>query len=238
METNVRTPLEIFTLPQHLVVPLFQRPYVWDEDEQWAPLWHDVRRMAELRLQDPYTTAAHFLGAVVVQAQESVLGNVQGRNVIDGQQRLTTLQLLMDAAGTVFEELGKDSLAAQLEGLTHNAEMYVRDLDERLKLRHTNKDRDAFLEVMNAEPPVNHGELRHASTRVVRAHQFFVAVVANWLREGGDAELARRAGALADVLNRGLQLVIIDLRANEDSQEIFETLNARGTPLTAADLIK
>jgi hypothetical protein len=238
LETNVRTPLEIFTLPQHLVVPLFQRPYVWDEDDQWAPLWHDVRRMAELRLQDPYTSAAHFLGALVVQAQESVLGNVQARNVIDGQQRLTTLQLLMDAAGSVFEELGIDSLAAQLQGLTHNTEMYVRDLDERLKLRHTNKDRDAFLEVMNAEPPVNHRELKHTSTRVVRAHQFFVAVVANWLREEGDAELTRRAGALADVLNRGLQLVIIDLRTNEDSQEIFETLNARGTPLTAADLIK
>jgi uncharacterized protein with ParB-like and HNH nuclease domain len=238
LETNVRTPLEIFALPQHLIVPLFQRPYVWDEDEQWAPLWHDVRRMAELRLRDPYTSAAHFLGAVVVQAQDNVLGNVQARNVIDGQQRLTTLQLLMDAAGTVFEELGQDSLVAQLDGLTHNAEIYVRELDERLKLRHTNKDRDAFHEVMNAEPPVDHEALNYASTRVVRAHRFFVTEVANWLREEGDAALANRAGALADVLNRGLQLVVIDLRANEDSQEIFETLNARGTPLTAADLIK
>lgn len=238
METNVRTPLEIFALPQHLVVPLFQRAYVWDEEDQWAPLWQDVRRMAELRLRDPYTSAAHFLGAIVVQAQDSVLGNVQARNVIDGQQRLTTLQLLMDAAATVFEEAGQDSLVAQLGSLTHNSEMYVREVDERLKLRHTNKDRDAFLEVMNAELPVNHSELKYASTRVVRAHGFFVAAVANWLRDEGDEELAKRAGALADVLNRGLQLVIIDLRGNEDSQEIFETLNARGTPLTAADLVK
>jgi len=83
-------PARDLALPQHLVVPLFQRPYVWDEDEQWAPLWHDVRRMAELRLQDPYTSAAHFLGAIIVQAQESVLGNVQANIVIDGQQRLTT----------------------------------------------------------------------------------------------------------------------------------------------------
>lgn len=37
METNVRTPLDVFNLPQHLVVPLFQRPYVWDETEQWLP---------------------------------------------------------------------------------------------------------------------------------------------------------------------------------------------------------
>lgn len=238
LETNVRTPLEIFSLPQHLVIPLFQRPYVWDEDEQWAPLWRDVRHMAELRLRDPYMTAAHFLGAVVVQAQDNVLGNVQARNVIDGQQRLTTLQLLMDAAGAVFEELDQDSFAAQLESLTHNAEMFVTGAAERLKVRHTNKDRDAFLEVMSAEPPVDHGRLRHASTRVVRAHEFFATEVAQWLRERDDAEVTSRAGALADVLNRGLQLVVIDLRATEDSQEIFETLNARGTPLTAADLIK
>jgi len=238
LETNVRTPLEIFSLPQHLVIPLFQRPYVWEADEQWAPLWQDVRRMAELRLRDPFTSAAHFLGAVVVQAQDNVLGNVQERNVIDGQQRLTTLQLLMDAAGAAFEDLGQDSLAAQLESLTHNAEMYVRDPDERVKVRHTNKDRDAFLEVMNVEPPIDHQALKHSSSRLVRAHQFFATEVAGWLREGDGAQVAERARALADVMNRGLQLVVIDLRANEDSQEIFETLNARGTPLTAADLIK
>ena len=70
VETNVRTPLDIFHLPQHLVVPIFQRPYVWDEADQWAPLWQDIRRVGELRLADPYSQATHFLGAVVVQAQE------------------------------------------------------------------------------------------------------------------------------------------------------------------------
>lgn len=98
MDTNVRTPLDIFNLPQHLVIPLFQRAYVWDETDQWMPLWQDVRRLAELQLRDPYSTATHFLGgAVVVQAQDIQTGNMPTRNVIDGQQRLTTLQLLMDA---------------------------------------------------------------------------------------------------------------------------------------------
>ena len=59
METAVRTPMDIFHLPQRLVVPLFQRQYVWDETEQWLPLWQDVRRVAELRLKDPASTAAH-----------------------------------------------------------------------------------------------------------------------------------------------------------------------------------
>ncbi len=97
MHTDVLTPMRVFALPQHLVVPLFQRPYVWDEREQWQPLWQDVRRMAELRLAMPGSQGTHFLGAVVLQAQDAPHGAVAVKNVIDGQQRLTTVQLLMDS---------------------------------------------------------------------------------------------------------------------------------------------
>ncbi|MGI5191103.1 hypothetical protein ACQEVI_23385 [Promicromonospora sp. CA-289599] len=48
MDTNIRTPMEIFNLLHHLVMPLFRRPDVGDETKQRAPLWADVRRMAEL----------------------------------------------------------------------------------------------------------------------------------------------------------------------------------------------
>ncbi|WP_220508432.1 DUF262 domain-containing protein [Amycolatopsis dendrobii] len=121
METVVRTPLDIFNLPQHLVIPLFQRPYVWNEENQWASLWQDVRRMAELRLADPSSTATHFLGAIVLQAQDNPTGTLQLRQVIDGQQRLTTLQLLMDATASVLESRAEDNLALRLEELTHNS---------------------------------------------------------------------------------------------------------------------
>jgi len=237
LETNVRTPLDIFALPQHLVIPLFQRPYVWDEVEQWLPLWQDVRRIAELRIASPHLTGTHFLGAVVVQAHDNQLGTLPARNVIDGQQRLTTLQLLMDAAGAVLDEAGQDALAGQLEMMTHNLELYVRGGGTRLKLRHTNKDQAAFDEVMNAEAPVNHDDLKHSGSLLTRAHRFFVGAVREWLAEGSET-LPERAAALVQVLTRGLQLVVIDLQAQENSQEIFETPNARGTPLTAADLVK
>lgn len=243
METNVRTPMDVFNLPQHLVVPLSQRPYVWDESEQWLPLWEDVRRMAQLRLADPYSNATHFLGAVVLQAQDNPTGNLPARNVIDGQQRLTTLQLLMDATGAVLDEHGLDNLSGQLEILTHNLELYVTGAGTRLKLRHTNKDQAAFDEVMNADPPIDHQALKHAGSLLARAHGFFGTAVAAWVGAAGDeartaATPAERASALVQILTRGLQLVVIDLQAQENSQEIFETLNARGTPLTAADLVK
>jgi hypothetical protein len=238
VDTNIRTPMEIFNLPHHLVVPLFQRPYVWDEAEQWAPLWADVRRMAEMRMSDPFRTATHFLGAVVLQVQDRSVGSVPARNVIDGQQRLTTLQLLMDAAAAVFEEAGQDNLASQMETLTHNSASFVQDEADRLKIRHTNRDRDAFEEVMRSDPPIDHERLSHQASRLVGAHRYFTGEVQVWLGPGNVPEFALRAQALAHVLQQGLQIVVIDLQVNENSQEIFETLNARGTPLTAADLIK
>lgn len=238
METNVRTPLQIFSLPQRLVVPLFQRPYVWDEDEQWGPLWDDIRRLAELRLSDPNSTATHFLGAVVVQADGAQLGNMQVSNIIDGQQRLTTLQLLVDAAGSVLESAGLDLFAGQLESLTHNQATFVPEGESRLKVRHTNRDHAAFDEVMNAEPPIGHADLKHSTSKIARAHSFFTDALASWLGEVDTVDYQARANALVGALTRGLQLVAINLTATENSQEIFETLNARGTPLTAADLIK
>ena len=125
METHVRTPQDVFMQPQHLVVPPFQRPYVWEKEEQWAPLWQDVRRLADLRLEHSSADARHFLGAIVVQAQEPILGDLQASSIIDGQQRLTTLQVLMDATAAALEAVGQDALAGQLDRLTHNEDIYV-----------------------------------------------------------------------------------------------------------------
>lgn len=237
METHVRTPQDVFMQPQHLVVPPFQRPYVWEEEEQWSPLWQDVRRVADLRPAQPAADIKHFLGAIVVQAQEPILGGLPASSIIDGQQRLTTLQLLMDATAAALEAAGHDHLAAQLDQLTHNQEIYARGLPTRLKLRHSNKDRGAFDEVMDADVPVDHESLLHAAARVTRAHSFFAEAVEDWLRPT-DEGASVRAQALTDALTRGLQIVAINLSAEENPQEIFETLNARGTPLTAADLIR
>lgn len=238
METFKRTPLQLFNLPQHFVIPLFQRPYVWKEEEQWEPLWKDLRRITELRIANPHINPMHFLGAVVIQSHEAQSKRLMTWNVIDGQQRLTTLQVLADATRALLSQAGLVRLAGQLEDLTHNADKYVEEGDSRLKVRHLNKDKAAFDEVMESEPPVDHADLRHSDSQIVAAHAYFTTVVGQWLEttEAGDYE--RKAKELTDVLLDGLQLVSIELDASENSQEIFETLNARGTPLTAADLVR
>lgn len=238
VETFKRTPLELFHLPQHFVIPLFQRPYVWKEDEQWEPLWRDIRRIAELRIDEPHLNATHFLGAVVIQSHEAQSKRLTTWNVIDGQQRLTTLQVFADATCALLAESGNERLAGQLERLTHNDDVYVDDGDIRLKVRHLNKDQAAFDEVMSAEPPVDHTDLAHSDSQIVAAHAYFSTVIERWLGPSESDEYAVKAKNLTDVLLDGLQLVSIELDASENSQEIFETLNARGTPLTAADLVR
>lgn len=237
VKTDLATPQLIFNMPQHLTVPIYQRPYVWTEDEQWAPLWADIRRITEHRLDSPTSNVSHFLGAVVTQDAEAGPVGVQEYEIVDGQQRLTTLQLILDAASAAFEEREFTALAGQLAFLTHNSTMFMGGSTPGLKLRHTNRDRAAFDEVMLADPPINYRELNHGDSLLARAHEYFASQIGAWLDNDPDMSTAR-ADALAMSLQASLQLVIIRLTAEEDSQEIFETLNARGTPLTAADLIK
>lgn len=237
MKTDLTTPQGIFGMPQHLTVPIYQRPYVWTQEEQWAPLWGDIRRLTEHRLENPGSAATHFLGAVVTQDAASGPVGMQEFQIVDGQQRLTTLQLALDATAAAFESRDLHALAARLNFLTHNDSMFIGDDDTALKLRHTNRDRAAFDEVMLAASPVAHDSLTHRDSLLAQAHEYFASHVGAWLDSEPDA-LALRADALAIALQNALQLVVIRLTAEEDSQEIFETLNARGTPLTAADLIK
>ncbi len=201
-------------------------------------LWDDVRRLAELRLQSSSGAPQHFLGAIVLQQQLSQAGELSERTVIDGQQRLTTLQIVLDATGAVIAALGHDRLARQLDALTTNPEDYCTHAEDRFKVWPTNRDRAAYNEVMAAKPPVEYASLTNKGSVVVRAHEYFATEVEAWLLAEGDERCADRAEQLVLSLRSGLQIVVIDLRPDENSQEIFETLNARGTPLTAADLIK
>lgn len=237
MKTDLTTPQGIFGMPQHLTVPIYQRPYVWTQEEQWAPLWGDIRRLTEHRLDYPASNATHFLGAVVTQDAPTGPVGMQEFQIVDGQQRLTTLQLALDAAAAAFAARDLHALAARLNFLTHNDSNFVGEGETALKLRHTNRDRAAFDEVMIAEPPVDHAGLVNRSSLLTQAHEYFASHIGAWLDSDPDT-LAARADALAIALQTALQLVVIRLTIDEDSQEIFETLNARGTPLTAADLIK
>jgi hypothetical protein len=239
METQVRTPQMVFMQPQRLIVPLFQRPYVWNQETQWEPLWDDVTRVAERVLANPNEKhQPHFLGAVVLQQMPNQAGLMQQRTIIDGQQRLTTLQLLLDALAAELSAVQALPSAARIEPLVSNAEPFCSQPEDRFKVWPTNRDRPAFNEVMGAKPPVDHDKLKFRNERMAQAHRFFSGQSREWLNEKGAEFVQTRAIVIERVARELLQLVVIDLSADENAQEIFETLNARGAQLTAADLIK
>lgn len=234
MKTEVVKPQEIFYAPTRLLVPLFQRPYVWKRERQWEPLWQDIVRLIEvLSKHDP--TATHFLGAIVIQQVQTGLGSLTAWNVIDGQQRLTTLQILLDAVHAELERRGLRDEAARIVPLIENPENMVRNDEDRFKLWPTNRDRAAFSDVMTASAPVDYAAIEQSQLR--DAHRFFAEAAREWL-DADDAEVNRRAYVLVATITERLEIASIRLDPHEDAQAIFETLNGRNTPLSAADLIK
>lgn len=233
METQVRTPQMVFMQPQRLVVPLFQRPYVWNEENQWEPLWNDLVRVADRLIAEPHARHfPHFLGAVVLQQIQSPTGLMQERTIIDGQQRLTTLQLLLDALHAELLAVDATAPAMRIEPLVTNAEPFRARTEDPFKVWPTNRDRPAFNAVMGAASPLDYDALGHHGERMVDAHRYFSRQAKEWLVLNGEEDIQGRAAAIETVARDLLQMVVIDLSADENAQEIFEMLNARGAPLT------
>ena len=239
MNTQVKTPHDVFMMPQRLLVPLFQRPYVWNEELQWDPLWKDIQRVANRLISRPGDQhQPHFLGAVVLQQIQNPIGDLQQRTIIDGQQRLTTIQILLDAIHSELEAFGVKAPSARIESLIENGTAFRQSPEDRFKVWPTNKDREPFNEVMGKEPESEYASLENHSHKLVLAHKFFSEQSHAWLLEDGEEVLPKRAEALEKSVRELLQMVVIELAPQENAQEIFETLNARGAVLTAADLIK
>ena len=102
---------------------MFQRLYVWQRDPQWTTLWEDLIEKAELRLANKKTNP-HYLGALIIEGVKPKSANEVTRMlVIDGQQRLTTLQLLLAA----FRDYAKTQGWA---GLEKKANRYIENPDQ------------------------------------------------------------------------------------------------------------
>jgi hypothetical protein len=224
----------IFGQPVRYMVPMFQRPYVWKMETEWVPLWEDIRAVLERQLdENPNNNAIpHFLGAVVLDQVLMPIGMVQARYVIDGQQRLTTLQLFISAVRSLAVERGLDGPSQMLGKLLFNDEFLLKHPEDRFKVVPTIFDRPGFQAAIDSDGMVPQG-------RMLEAFEFFREAVGEWaLVDRAHEETEKRFQVLSTVLWKLLVVVAIDLEERDNAQVIFETLNARGTPLLAADLIK
>ena len=236
METNLQRPQRLFAQPVRYEIPEFQRRYVWKQEEQWEPLWADVEELARL-IMDKLHVEAHFMGAVVLQQMQSPTATIERRIVVDGQQRLTTLQLLIDAIKAELEVQGHTSPAERLSALVANGDAF-RDgeSDHAFKVWPTLVDRAAFRQAMGNDQSAK----ADAESLIAEAHSYFRSQTAQWIARfnGESGNSASAADALEAAVSRHLQLVVIDLGEADDPHIIFETLNARGTALLQSDMVK
>lgn len=250
MQTTTAKVQEIFTMERRHVIPLFQRPYVWGEP-QWEALWEDIREMAELLSEPGAARPPHFLGAIVLHGVPPTGKHISAFHVIDGQQRLTTLQLFLGALGAVAAHLDVRQAVDIAESWTCNRYPLVDKDVERWKVWPTRKDQEQYLKAMSAKsrevlakefPDRDPKDRRRKLKRplMVAAWIYFYDAISSWVGKGdaGDEAVGERVLGLITALKNGLELVRIDLTEQENPQTIFETLNARGVPLLAADLLR
>lgn len=251
MKPDKLTIAELFQRERSYVLPLYQRPYVWSQIDQWQPLVEDIERLAEECLQSDERTAAnsHFMGAIVLNVQSIIGRDIAKSDVIDGQQRLTTLQLYLAALrdyATSIDADGHDLVSKRLSRLTNNEDV-PENSESAFKVWPTNADREIFRAVMQAG---NLDELlkrldAKSSTdlpRMAAAYRFFLESIDAFATRDGklsDPSLVLdRVDGILQAFRTGLQLVVIELEAQDDPQVIFETLNARGQPLLPSDLVR
>jgi uncharacterized protein with ParB-like and HNH nuclease domain len=241
MNVDKLTLRKIFDTTERLEAPLFQRPYVWSKINNWVPLWESIQSVTEKRIAK-LPLRPHFLGTIVLDQLRTLTGRIPARQIIDGQQRLTTLQLALAAARDLCRAYGQEQYARAFAKLTDNDVPLSDSFDDTFKVWPTNADRTDFRDVMSAGSPDKVRKLPHSDPYdawlIPDAYLFFSDTFREWLGGADQDGFAARLDALHTTLRDDLHVVVIDLEEKDDAQEIFETLNALGTPLLPADLVK
>lgn len=156
---------EILKPERRYVIPTFQRDYEWTRKGQWELLFDDLATTAD-RLIDVRTSgeegsklktreqsiSPHFLGAIVCASLPFATGGVALRSVIDGQQRLTTIQLLVRGLLDVLNETGSER-AKSVRRMLFNPDDVVESPDEIYKLWPRRKDREVWPSAMGDPEP-------------------------------------------------------------------------------------
>ena len=106
MKPYTRSIIELFDGKKRYLIPLYQRQYAWNVEPQLILLWEDICRAYERLIEDRASMTPHFMGAMVIAQIKTFGKEVQAFEVIDGQQRLTTFQLLLAALRDVAKANG------------------------------------------------------------------------------------------------------------------------------------
>lgn len=203
MEAGKRTINDIFNGNKILEIPFFQRAYVWDTP-QWERFLTDMEHVS-------HTNKPYFLGSVILKQQLTNSQQSVGdkRTVIDGQQRLTTLNIF-------FKVLSMKTSNAYLTTLFR-----LPMKNNEIALLHNHNDVAAFNKILDLKKE----DKLSSEDSITRAYTYF--------SENMDETKLNFQNILTNIMFVG-----IDLGTDEDEQQIFDTINSLGVKLTTAELLK
>ena len=202
MDAGKRTINDIFNGSRVLEIPFFQRAYVWGE-EQWERLLEDIDSVC--RSNEPY-----FMGSVILKQQPTNTMSAYGdiRTIIDGQQRLTTLSILL-------------KVLCLKTGKANQFDKRFRLDDDTTVLKHNHNDITAYNAIMN----LTSEQSLDKKDNISEAYTYFCG------------KLNPETVSFDAIANKML-FVVIDLSPDEDEQQIFDAINSLGVKLTTAELLK
>ena len=220
MDARAKRVAEILNTGDQYRVPFFQRAYSWQRKD-WVRLWDDLTDLLESDVR-----SEHFLGSLVCTPLPHVPGEVNGYQLIDGQQRLTTLSVMLCAIADVLAEGGRADAAGETreDFLIHRRKKG----DERYKVLPRPGDKEFLAALIDGSVPTESKD-----GRIAEAYRFLRKRIASGVAQEG-LDFAERLRA---VVTHGLQIVVITID-QEDPYEIFESLNSTGLPLSEADLVR
>jgi len=248
---------DLFNKQIRFQIPVFQRHYVWNEQDQWQPLWDDFSNKLNER-NNKNKNHPHYTGSIVLFQESTTTSTVATYNVIDGQQRLTTFQLFITAFREICRKhVGDDNLLNDLNKLLFNDKVYGQtDYDhQKHKLEPTKFNNKEFKQILDHTydkveelliSPIleeygigwkTYRDVAKRRYRMLAAYLFFYEKLEELIVSSSEA-METIIPKLLLTLKRDFQFVEINLDQNDDPQMIFETMNGRGASLTETDLIR
>jgi uncharacterized protein with ParB-like and HNH nuclease domain len=218
-ETSLRNLLEG---GKQFQIPLFQRPYSWKK-ENWEALWEDL-----MSLYNDEVKGSYFLGPIVTQA---VLGTAEGISpfiVIDGQQRLTTLTIVLAVLRNSLKKL--DPTKAEEVQELYLINKYKKD-DDFYKVLPTQDDRDVYKSIIQS----NKIKDIKKEGQIYEAYKFFEG---KFKKPDPEVDIALDLAKIKIIILERLVLVNITTDDSDNPYLIFESLNNKGEELTQADLVR
>ena len=238
-----KTVRQWLSMPIQWKIPVYQRHYAWDAEEDFgAPqlFWDVVEKQAKERLNSGRAPAPHYFGAILVDDKTKIPEKaISNYDVVDGQQRLTTLSVAM------FALIGVAKSHGHAAAIKKDLEEYVFIVPQKKqpKLKPSNFDRDKYNKLLRAAYRTDVPEDwnirdQYDKSKVIHATDYFYQQFRIFVNNHCQDDATDGINSLRDALLDGFELVLIKLATTDKAQKVFESMNTTGKLLTTFDIIR